>query len=465
MISTVSFYFSRPTSDTPRGGREIAAFFAWILTAGAALAQGPPAGYYDTIDTSSPDALRSTLHETIDDHQRFPYTSSNTDTWDILEEAQEHPTDPARIIDVYQNDEHPKQGGGNNFYNREHSWPNSYGFPDDFSGNYPFTDCHVLFLCDVGYNSSRSNKPFRNCSSSCLEKTTVANNGQGGGSGVYPGNSNWTSGQYTQGTWETWIGSRGDIARAQLYLDMRYEGGTHGGTGHWEPDLILTDLESLIASSNTGSNEPVAYMGMLQVLLQWHLEDPVDDRERARNDVVFSYQGNRNPFIDHPEWIDCLFNGACEPSSFVAYCFGDGDGTDCPCNNDGAPGEGCANSTGAGAVMAAFGSASVYADDLVLFSTGLTPGPGLYFQGNNAINSGNGNPFGDGLRCVGGSIVRLQVRFSSGGASQTTISIATMGGVSAGDTKRYQYWYRDAGSSPCNSLFNLTNGYELTWTP
>ena len=101
MISTVSFYFSHSTSDTPRGGREIAAFFAWILTAGAALAQGPPAGYYDTIDTSSPDALRSTLHETIDDHQRFPYTSSNTDTWDILEEAQEHPTDPARIIDVY----------------------------------------------------------------------------------------------------------------------------------------------------------------------------------------------------------------------------------------------------------------------------------------------------------------------------------------------------------------------------
>ncbi|MCH2105637.1 MAG: endonuclease, partial [Planctomycetes bacterium] len=307
--------------------------------------------------------------------------------------------------------------------------------------------------------------PFRNCSSSCTEKTTVFNNGHGGGSGTHPGNSNWTSGQGTQGSWETWIGSRGDIARAQLYLDVRYEGGSHGSTGHSEPDLILVDDESLIATSSTGSNEAVAYMGMLEVLIQWHHEDPVDDFERRRNDVVYSYQGNRNPFVDHPEWVDCLFGGDCESSGFQSFCFGDGSGTACPCGNDGASGGGCGNSTGAGAVLSSTGSGSITSADLVLSVAGLPPGPGLYFQGNNAVNSGDGNPFGDGLRCVGGQVVRIEVRFSSSGSSGTTGPIAEQGGVSAGDLKRYQLWYRDTNGSPCESGFNLSNGYEVIWTP
>ena len=152
-----------------------------------------------------------------------------------------------------------------------------------------------------------------------------------------------------------------------------------------------------------------------------------------------------------------------EPGS--AYCFGDGSGTACPCGNAGGAGEGCANDTGSGSVLSATGSASIAADDLVLSATNLTPGPGLYFQGNNAVNSGNGNPFGDGLRCAGGSVVRLEIRFANSGNNFTTESTLSAGWllISAGQTKRYQYWYRDAGTSPCSSLFNLTNGYEITW--
>ena len=153
-----------------------------------------------------------------------------------------------------------------------------------------------------------------------------------------------------------------------------------------------------------------------------------------------------------------------EPGS--SYCSGDGSGTACPCGNAGGAGEGCANDTGIGAVLSASGSASIASDDLVLSATNLTSGPGLFFQGNNAVNSGNGNPFGDGLRCAGGNVVRLEVRFANTGngfTTESTISIATRGGVSAGQTRRYQYWYRDSGTSPCSSLFNLTNGYELTW--
>ncbi|MCB9853682.1 MAG: endonuclease [Phycisphaerales bacterium] len=271
----------------------------------------PPAGYYDSVDTTSSATLRTTLHNVIKDHTRYPYTSSSTDTWDILEEAQQDPANSSHIIDVYGNKSIAKIGGGTGPYNREHSWPKSYGFPNDGNDNYPYTDCFQLFLCDSDYNSARSNKPFRYCDAGCTEEPTVFNNGQGGGAGGYPGNSNWTSGNFTLGTWEVWAGRRGDIARAQFYLDVRYEGGVHGITGAPEPDLILTDNEALIDSSNTGQNRSVAYMGMLSVLLQWHLQDPVDDWERHRNDIVASYQGNRNPFIDHPEWVDCIFNGVC----------------------------------------------------------------------------------------------------------------------------------------------------------
>ena len=438
-------------------------FSIWLLLGGVSYAQGPPSSYYSSVDTSSPGSLRASLHAVIDDHQRYPYTSSGTDTWDILEAAQEHPSNSNLILDIYRNEDYPKQGGGNSFYNREHSWPNSYGFPDDGGSNYPYTDCHVLFLCDISYNNSRGNKPFRYCSASCTQETTAPNNGQGGGSSSYPGQSNWVSNQGSLGTWEAWSGRRGDIARALLYMDVRYEGGSHGSTGHSEPNLILTDNESLIASSTTGNNESVAYMGMLQALLQWHLEDPVDDYERTRNDVIFSYQGNRNPFVDHPEWVDCLFNDACNSSHMTPFCFGDGSGTSCPCNNFGASDAGCENSTGAGAVLSASGSASLSADDLAFSVTGVPNGPGLFFQGDFAVGAGNGLAFGSGLRCAGGFAVRLEICFSSNGSSATSVAIGSSGGAAAGETKRYQYWYRDPNGSPCSEPFNLTNGYELTW--
>ncbi|MCP4544949.1 MAG: T9SS type A sorting domain-containing protein [bacterium] len=276
--------------------------FSLLLMPSAAFCDPPP-GYYDSVDTTNPQTIRQTLHEVIDDHQRFPYSSGSTDTWNILEAADEDPNDSGKILDVYKNESYTKFGGGNGPYNREHSWPRSLGFPDDGYQNYPFTDCHHLFLCNVAYNSDRGSRAFDYCASG-YERTTLANNGQGGGSGVYPGNSNWrSSSDGAYGSWETWIGRRGDIARAQFYMDVRYEGGTHGGTGVSEPDLILTDDRALIAASSTGDNLSVAYMGLISVLYQWHLEDPVDDVERARNDVVYSYQGNRNPFIDHPEWV------------------------------------------------------------------------------------------------------------------------------------------------------------------
>jgi len=112
---------------------------------------------------------------------------------------------------------------------------------------------------------------------------------------------NYTRDATPVGIWETWHDRRGDVARAILYLDVRYEG--LGG----EPDLIATDDVALIVASATGSNEPIAYMGLLTTLRLWHAEDPPDAKERHRNDVVYIYQQNRNPFIDYPEWVEMLF--------------------------------------------------------------------------------------------------------------------------------------------------------------
>jgi len=283
----------------------IVTFLGSALVTSAVVAE-PGQGYYDAVNQNGSQAMRESLHEIIDDHTRFPYTSYATDTWDVLEIGDEDQANGNNIITIYRNATYAKQGGGNDFYNREHAWPNSYGFPDDFPGNYPYTDMHHLFLADIAYNSFRANKPYDNCDSGCMEMPTDFNNDRGG-SGV----SNRTDGEYTDGRWQVWAGRRGDVARALMYMDVRYEGGTHGITGYTEPDLVLTDDRILMDGSNTGNNETTGYMGMLSVLLQWHKEDPVDPIELQHHEAVASFQGNRNPFIDHPEWVECVFEGQC----------------------------------------------------------------------------------------------------------------------------------------------------------
>ncbi|MDE0890831.1 MAG: hypothetical protein OSB14_01435 [Planctomycetota bacterium] len=204
----------------------------------------------------------------------------------------------------------------------------------------------------------------------------------------------------------------------------------------------------------------------------------------ANGDPVFT---TRRTFIDwqgvdeqlgavmDPSTGDLLFSGynggevtVVKRAEFsgTSFCSGDGSNATCPCGNSGNADHGCANGADAmGAKLAASGSASVSAANMVLSASGLVPNqPGLYFQGNNAINGGMGVAFGDGLRCAGGAVIRLQVRFADGaGSSATSIDVAANGGVAPGDVKRYQIWYRDPGTSLCGAGFNLSNGMEVTW--
>lgn len=149
----------------------------------------------------------------------------------------------------------------------------------------------------------------------------------------------------------------------------------------------------------------------------------------------------------------------------TAYCFGDGTGTACPCINPGSIGEGCLNSSGAGAKLAANGTASVSTDDVVLsVSQCPTSVFGLFFSGTTTVNGGAGLTFGDGLRCAGGQVKRLQLRNTgASGSAASTVGISATDGAQAGQTRYYQFWVRDPQNAPCGNGFNLSHGLSITW--
>ena len=101
-----------------------------------------------------------------------------------------------------------------------------------------------------------------------------------------------------------------------LYMDVRYEGGRNTRNNQREPQLILTDNRSLITISADVTTP--SYSGLLTPLLAWHNADAVTEREGLRNAMVESVQGNRNPFVDHPEWADMIFGATCTGPDFVA---------------------------------------------------------------------------------------------------------------------------------------------------
>jgi endonuclease I len=285
------------------------------VTVNFTVSGGSGGDYYSRVNTSSPGQLRCSLHETIRGHTVYPYSGSGTNTWTILELAQQDPSNADRIIDVYRNRSYARgsdrAGTGSGItYNREHTWPNSLGFANANLAAY--TDTHMLWLSDTDHNAKRGNKPFGNCASGCSELATEANQGVGG-----PGQSNWyRTPDGNAGTFQAWDHRKGEMARAIFYMAIRYEGiaaeAAHDGV---IPDLELTDDRSRIVT--TANTAPKAYMGLLSDLLAWHLADPPDAEEIARNDLIQAFQGNRNPFADHPEWatralFESVWPAVCE---------------------------------------------------------------------------------------------------------------------------------------------------------
>jgi endonuclease I len=303
------------SGDLPTGQLEYSQFSnlqpgqIWLLLDRAEYWAIPlpfPPTYYATVQTSSTAALRSTLHDLIDDHTVYHYTTPATpddpgfkvDTWDIIALADAHPLAPRHVLDLYLNGTFDRQYGGvttsRYYYNREHSWPSSLGFDSDRSPAY--ADCHSLFAAYFRYNGSRSDSFYNICAQGIC-KPTQENLGRGG--------EDVCNMFCTQGPgWQIWEGRRGDVARAMFYMAIRYEGDAES-----EPDLELTNDIDRIAPCSAWQTQATAYMGLLSVLLEWHKNDPVDDLERRRNTIVYLFQGNRNPFVDHPEWVSMVFGG------------------------------------------------------------------------------------------------------------------------------------------------------------
>ncbi|MEM1330374.1 MAG: endonuclease [Planctomycetota bacterium] len=232
---------------------------ALVAAALAADPYAPPAGYYDSVSGTGA-ALEASLHQRVS----FPFTSWSYSVAAVaLQAIDEDPNDPDRIVLIYNGQSVPAQWDSGATWNREHTWPRSRGIDSSGPDN---SDFHMLRPCNPGINSSRSNKPF-------------------GGGGSY-----WDPGSF--GEYD-----RGEIARSMFYAAVRYDGQESG----------TTDLQ-LVPGFPSGNQ-----MGDLDALLVWHYAEAPDTRERRRNYYVFSdevalwAQGNRNPFIDRPEYAWALW--------------------------------------------------------------------------------------------------------------------------------------------------------------
>lgn len=241
-----------------------------------AFSQIPP-GYYSSAEGLTGSALKDALNDIIDGHIEFPYTSTNTDVWDILKETDRDTLNPDNVILVYSGwsvnaAQEYNSGDG---WNREHVWAQSRGNLGTNMG--VGTDVHALKPCDISVNSARNNRWFGECDEEYIDGD--------GSTGSYTSSTDWF--------WKPRDEVKGDVARMIFYMATRYEG--ENG------ELDLEVIDSIPFDQNT--NAPVH--AKLTTLVQWHTEDPVDDWERNRNDVIYyDYQNNRNPYIDHPEFVD-----------------------------------------------------------------------------------------------------------------------------------------------------------------
>ncbi|MCF6524691.1 endonuclease I family protein [Streptomyces sp. JJ36] len=223
--------------------------------------------YQDALGKTGP-ALADALHTIVSDQRTLSYSQ----VWDALQVTDEDPADPDNVILLYSGTSRDKDrhGGDQDDWNREHVWAKSHG--DFGTAPGPGTDVHHLRPTDVTVNGTRGNKDF-----------------DLGGSPVDEAPESRTD----DDSFEPRDAVKGDVARMVFYMAVRYEGGDGFA------DLELNDRVG-------NGSQPL--LGRLSVLKAWHEQDPPDAFEQRRNDLIHErFQENRNPFIDHPEWVGSIW--------------------------------------------------------------------------------------------------------------------------------------------------------------
>ena len=238
-----------------------------------------PAGYYDDAAGLSGTSLRQALHDIIDGHTVKSYdylwtafastdirTSLGSDyIWCMYTEQEFH----------HDEDQQGKYTMDQAItYNREHSWPKSWA--NETSPHY--SDLFHLYPVQSNSNTNRSNLPYGEVSTATY---TTAN-------GTKKGDARSGLG-YTGTVFEPIDEYKGDLARTYFYISTRY----YGEDGTWN-DVEMADGCEL-------------KQWALDMLMDWHQLDSVSQKEIDRNDAVYAIQGNRNPYIDHPEYVDSVF--------------------------------------------------------------------------------------------------------------------------------------------------------------
>ncbi len=232
--------------------------------------------YYNGAYGLSGSELKQNLNSIIDNHTSISYDA----VWDAHKDLYKDPNNPDNIILFYSqasisNVDQDAGSSPGTYFNREHLWPRSYGVGTSGDDN---SDLHSLVPAYKSVNSTRGNKYFDNGDPNGSEYSNPANI-------LAP---HCTANSYT---FEPGDAQKGRVARAILYMDTRYD------------DLELVDTPPSPAP-NSSSNR----MAQLSTLLNWNRKFLPSDSEITNNQKIYdSYQNNRNPYIDHPEFADKIW--------------------------------------------------------------------------------------------------------------------------------------------------------------
>jgi endonuclease I len=279
-------------------------FLLMLLVSNVWAASEP--GYYQLAQGKTGSALKSSLHTIIDGHNVIPYTNSRNkdwfdgqdiDVWEALvytDAACPLSTPKCGKVQLFYLDEarsftKANRGKGeNDSWDREHVWPKSRGFKKKSQDGY--TDLHHLRPADRNINSTHSNYGYDE--GGIVVKDKLAN-------GKYVATSMRVDRKNE--SFEPSDKAKGQVARMIFYMATRYEAGDNAGSEKM-PDLYVQD-------KNERTNKP--WIGDLCTLVEWHNKFSVSDFERRRNDRVMSIQGNRNPFIDNPQFVNSIWGSGC----------------------------------------------------------------------------------------------------------------------------------------------------------